>query len=113
MSDLSSTGYGVDLGSTAQGWDSSLAQYGVQNLASNQTSSGFNWGGSLFPSPNAGQSLQKQLDGGQGITGSVGSAAKAVSSIWSDLWLRSVVIILGFIFTAAGLSMFRTDGSKT
>ena len=31
------------------------------------------------------------------------------ASLWSDLFLRSVIIILGFIFVAAGLTMFKNN----
>jgi len=36
-----------------------------------------------------------------------GHETAAASSFWTDLFLRSVIIILGFVFVAAGLAMFQ------
>ena len=43
---------------------------------------------------------------GTGAVGALFSASKA-NDFWSDLFLRTVIIILGFIFVDIGLSMFR------
>lgn len=43
-------------------------------------------------------------------TGAVPSSTSTVT--WSDLFLRSVIIILGFIFVAVGLSMFKSGDIK-
>ena len=41
-----------------------------------------------------------------------GGLSAATTATLSDLFLRSVVIILGFIFVAVGLSMFKNGGYK-
>lgn len=35
------------------------------------------------------------------------------SSLWTDIFLRSIVVITGFIFVAVGLSMFKSGDAQT
>lgn len=43
--------------------------------------------------------------------GQSGSSSDSGSSFWTDLFLRTVIIILGFIFVAVGLTMFKGERS--
>lgn len=49
---------------------------------------------------------------GTNLTSPTASSSGGISGAISDLFLRSVVIILGFIFVAVGLSMFKNNGGK-
>lgn len=117
---------GISLGTTATGFDSSMAGSGVNFLDAPIGSStpSFSSGIGSFLSDVTGLSNNNFLGsntnsllGGFGSllsgngfqTGTAGSASS--SSFFSDLFLRAVVIILGFIFVDVGLKMFK-GGNK-
>ena len=122
---LSSVGYGSAI--TPNGWDNSLSPFGVTNYEA--PSSGktvtietptfshnpIGWLDQNFASPVidslglggllGSSSISSQLDKALPVNGS--SASTSSGGFWSDLFLRTVVIVLGFIFVAVGLSMFK------
>ena len=57
---------------------------------------------------NAGTVGNAQNNGGDPLTTAVTGKGGLTSSTISDLFLRGVIIILGFIFIAAALSMFKS-----
>ena len=79
------------------------AAYGYLNNLSNSL-----FGLTPF-SPASADSLIPGSSAGQ--TSASGNSSSISSSI-SDLFLRGTIIILGFIFVAVGLSMFKNDGVK-
>lgn len=80
---------------TETGFDSSAASYGVSFLGAAASA----------VSPEAAPLISA-------LTGSGPTTASGTQpNFWSDIFLRSVVIILGFIFVAIGLSMFKKASS--
>lgn len=62
----------------------------------------------------AGTTLNGSLDGIASNAGTIGGSAAGGSGILatiSDLFLRATIIILGFIFVAVGLSMFKNSNT--
>ena len=53
------------------------------------------------------------LTGDKKSASEIGASQGTSSAFWSDLFLRSVIIILGFIFTSVGLSMFGNKAAIT
>jgi hypothetical protein len=119
---------GISLGNAASGFTDSLSNMGV-NFQDSPVTGSANSSGNFFS--NIGSTLSDvtglsnnnflgsgtnsllggfgSLFGGSGFKTNATSSGSSSSWI-SDLFLRAVVIILGFIFVAVGLSMF---GSKT
>ena len=136
MASLSDVGYGV----TAPGFDNSLIGSGVTHFASANdivlpgsadsigsnsvtipTNSGVaNWLDTNIASPILKTSGLGNLFGGDPTSRALDAAGLPVagnsgssSNFWTDLFLRAVVIILGFIFVAVALTMFSGKGSTT
>ncbi len=131
-SGLAATGYGVDLGSpgginisgNAPAWDNSLTAFGIGNTSetSPNTSSIPDWGALNGVRDWLGSTFVNTIGGGD-VKGNANPfsldnvlnpsdlnqrvTTAQNTGFWSDLFLRSVVIILGFIFVAVGLSMFK------
>lgn len=85
---------------TAQNATASLPNlFGLGNIV-NSFFGGF--GSTLANGGDVSSAFQAALDSSAGATA---SNLKA-DSFWTNIFLRAVIIILGFIFTAIGLSMF-------
>ena len=130
---LFQTGYGVNLAqsnssATAPGWDSSLADQGVTYNSPSQSFptlpswlQGINSTGigntflnmESYLGTENGSPQFNITPSGIGIPTNVSSilnpSGGQSSSFWSDLFLRSAVIILGYICTAVGLTMFKNS----
>lgn len=78
----------------------------LENSVSNSLSSSLT--GALGSIPGV-KSLADTLNN---VSGSSGPGVLS-SEFWTNLFLRGVVIILGFIFVAVGLTMFKTGNSAT
>jgi hypothetical protein len=59
---------------------------------------------------NAASTAINSLLPGSAAASAATSAATTSVSTWTQLFLRAVVIIVGFIFLAVGLSMFKEQG---
>jgi hypothetical protein len=71
----------------------------------------------INPVTNALDAFAPLASGGQSLASQASKALSGATSGWqafaSDLFLRAVVIIVGFIFVAIGLSMFKSTDAKT
>jgi hypothetical protein len=135
IENLTSPGYGVGAGNVAPGWDTS-GQPGVSyldsapsaNAISIPTPAGSALSGipqstgigdavsnffsnnpisnMLGTSPDA-LAAQANATAIKTLSGLGGGSSNGIKAFASDLFLRSVIIILGFIFTAVGLTMFK------
>ncbi len=61
----------------------------------------------LFGSDLSSTDIPALIGGTPEQTGSKGASSPGLASTISDLFLRAVIIILGFIFVAVGISMFK------
>lgn len=84
---------------------------GLQSIVS--SIGGSTVGSILGSSVTAGDAIGTGLNGVSGVLQSLSGASKTAAGIdWVSLFLRAVVIIMGFIFVAVGLTMFKGGGES-